>query len=94
MVKTPTKNNKNQGMGARWIRNSSEESQSWTAANKFSNTRVGDELPTRFMEVDGKVSEIPGTDSGIRYALRRMGDKLKDKIPDNQKEIRLGRNFF
>lgn len=76
-LRAPTKNNKTANIRAKWLRNGGDGSKFWDEGNsqvKQSATVHGrDKAEARFMEVDGKITEIPGKVMGIKVVPRNQG---------------------
>ncbi|KAL8148406.1 hypothetical protein AgCh_005682 [Apium graveolens] len=67
-------------LGARWLRNGSED-EGWKDTTTTTTVPGGDEATTRFMEVDGRVSEILGDNSTISVIQRNQMNDLLTKTP-------------
>ncbi|KAL8127393.1 hypothetical protein AgCh_014346 [Apium graveolens] len=95
-LRAPMGNMKNQNIGSRWLRNGDDMSQGWTSrGDKIKGTDDGHggvTEATRFIEVDGRVGEIPGAEGGIRYVSRDLGSKVGDRDTLNTEEIAQGGN--
>ncbi|KAL1823409.1 hypothetical protein ACET3Z_010187 [Daucus carota] len=90
-LRAPAKGVKNQNVGARWLRNEGEGSQTW---NREASMQGGDRVVARFMEVDGKIGEVSGDDGGIRIVQRDQGDISGDNGTLKQKDIIMGGKIF
>lgn len=76
-LRAPTKNTKNQNMGAKWLRNNQDGGQAWNSGEKDRNANMmsgGGDATARFMETDGVIAEITGKEIGIQVKQRDHGD--------------------
>lgn len=89
-LRAPARNMTNQNIGARWLRDGTDENKSWeTSSSKSTQTTTahgGDKDDTRFMEVDGKITEISGDNGGIRVVQRNGRDMLGEDLSADQSE--------
>lgn len=69
-LRAPFKNAKS-NVGSRWLRNSSSGGGQWTQTT----VQGGASMEEKFMEVDGVISEISGSDEAFRVRQRDMGDR-------------------
>lgn len=97
-LRAPTRNMKNQNLGAKWLRNGPVERKTWEAnsmnANQSTTVQGRDKAEERFMEVDGRITEIPGDNGGIRVVQREDRDMSGQDTVVNQLEKITGENKF
>ncbi|XP_074342618.1 uncharacterized protein LOC141680232 [Apium graveolens] len=78
-LRAPVRGGNNQNLGAKWVRNIGESTQTWTTYGEKdtqpSDAQGGDRTEARFMEVDGKINEILRDDGGIRVVERNQEDR-------------------
>lgn len=90
-LRAPTKNEKNQNIGARWLRNG-VDGHGWgsnSSESKFSATdRQAQAMGERFMEIDGRVTENLGKEVAICFTQRDQGDIFQDKDNTNEEIIK------
>lgn len=83
-LRAPSKNTAKLNTGARWLRNTSDGSSSWTAMDNRGSMSTaghgGGKEQARFMEVDGVVREIHGDSGGIAVKVRDFRMKEGDLI--------------
>ncbi|XP_017254540.1 uncharacterized protein LOC108224425 [Daucus carota subsp. sativus] len=63
-LRAPVRGGKNQNIGARWIRNGGEGGQSWQSNSGADQAK---NMGARFMEVDGRITEISGEIGVIQF---------------------------
>lgn len=81
-LRAPNKNVKNQNLGAKWLRNSSNGGQSWSSGsqeNHGNGMQEGRDVTVRFMETDGIMTEIPGKEVGMQFKQRDQGDYVSQR---------------
>lgn len=85
-------------MGAKWLRNGTENSKVGEAEVKKSEAettvRGRDRVEARFMEVDGKLAEIGGDTGGIRIVQQNQESGNQDKYVLNAKADNTEGNKF
>lgn len=70
-LRAPMRGAKNQNLGAKWLRNSTEGEGSWMKPSMAtpSAERGKDKVEPKFMEVDGIITEVPGNDSTLNFFI-------------------------
>lgn len=77
-LRAPLRNARNQNIGARWLRNGGEGGQAWSPVGGATSSTVvqgGQQITARFMEIDGKMTEILGGEGAVCYVQRDHRDK-------------------
>lgn len=75
---------KNQNIGVRWLRNGLDGGQNWNSkssgAGSSTNVAPTSDTGTRFMELDGQVTEIVGEMGAIYFSHRNQGIQSQDNV--------------
>lgn len=82
-LRAPNKSGKSPNIGAKWLRNSHDGGQSWSASKQNMDDTTGSDgeaVTACFMETDDIISEIPGKDSGVRVIIRDQRDQGNKQI--------------
>lgn len=73
-LRAQKKNSNSQNLGAKWLRSGVEGSQTWgmreMKTHQGATVPGGEMVEARFMEVDGRISEIPGYNGGLTVVQR------------------------
>lgn len=81
-LRAPVRGGKSQNIGARWLRNGGEEGQSWRSNScGFQSTTAmnqGRDTGERFMEIDGRITEITGETCAIQFSQGNQRSELQD----------------
>lgn len=92
-LRAPTRNERNQSIGARWLRNGMDGN-AWgsnSGESKFPTTdRQARAMGERFMEIDGRVTENLGKETAICFTQRDQGDIFQDKDNTNEEINKVG----
>lgn len=75
-LRAPNKNAKTQNIGAKWLRNSQNGSQSWNSGNcseGINGERNNGMVSERFKEIDGIIAEIQGGEGTVMVKQQSPG---------------------
>lgn len=88
-LRAPNRNTGNQNSGAKWLRSGNKGEQTregtWMTARSETTVSGGDKVEARFMEIDGKLSEINVDSVGIMIVQKIQEREIRDKDFANQK---------
>lgn len=97
-LRAPGKNAKSINVGAKWLRSEGDGSKKWGAdtAKESDETTVqgGGGVQSRFMEVDGIISEIQGETGAIKVVPKNQESSLDKNRSTNQVEEIEGEDNF
>lgn len=85
-LRAPTKNGKSMNIEAKWLQNGSNNDKTWRMHGSGRTV-------AQFMEVDGRITEIPRKTGGIKFVPRNQESGLDKSKSGNQLEENMGGNF-